>query len=170
MAQQILLNEVEPVFTEQDNLMFLTPPTKEDVRKTVWESNLHAAPGSDGIPSYLYKECWEMMGDHLSAVMVEIFKCKDLPVSMRTSMMVFGSKPKKPGSILPKDKRRISISLLNSDFKVATGLDARKLKMNATHNLSPLQLVAGDDRRIHHGINMARNAIYMAGKPGHSGC
>ena len=79
--------------------------------------------------------------------------------------MVFGSKPKKPSSILPGDKRKIS--LLNSDFKTATGLEARLLKNTATHTLCPLQLVAGSDRRIHHGINMARNAIYAAGKPGH---
>ena len=82
--------------------------------------------------------------------------------------MVFGAKPKKPGSILPKDKRRIS--LLNSDFKLATGLEAHMFKKVAAHTLSPLQLVAGNDRRIHHGINLARNAIHAAGQPGHAGC
>ena len=83
--------------------------------------------------------------------------------------MVFGSKPKKPGSILPKDKRRIS--LLNSDFKVASGLEASHFKDVATHTLSPLQLVAGDDRRrIHHGINLARNALHAVGRAGHPGC
>ena len=81
--------------------------------------------------------------------------------------MVFGSKPKKPNSIKPQDKRRIS--LLNSDFKIASGLDARKLKKTLTHSLSPLQLVAGEDRRIHHGINLARDAIWAAGKRG-QGC
>ena len=35
----------------------------------------------------------------------------------------------------------------------------------ATHTLSPVQLVAGSDRRIHHGINLARDAINQAGKP-----
>jgi hypothetical protein len=75
---------------------------------------------------------------------------------------------KQTKSLLPKDKRRIS--LLNSDFKVATGLEARCFKKSATHSLSSLQLVAGEDRRIHHGINFARNAIYAAGKPGHPGC
>ena len=168
VAQQVLLNEVEPVFTEQDNQLFLTPPTKDDDRKTVNNSNLLAAPGTDGIPGLVYKECWNVLGDHLTAVMNNIFKCKELPMSMRTSLMVFGSKPKKPGSLLPKDKRRIS--LLNSDFKVATGLETRKFKATASHTLSHLQLVAGDDRRIHHGINQARNAIYAAGKPGHTGC
>ena len=82
--------------------------------------------------------------------------------------MVFGCKPKKPNSILPGDKRKIS--LLNADFKTSTGLEARLLKDTATHTLSPLQLVAGSDRRIHHGINQARNAIFAAGKAGHPGC
>ena len=43
-------------------------------------------------------------------------------------------------------------------------------KSAATHTLSHLQLVAGDDRRIHHGINLARNAIHAAGRAGHPGC
>ena len=81
--------------------------------------------------------------------------------------MVFGSKPKKPNSLKPQDKRRIS--LLNSDFKVASGLEAARMKKTLTHTLSHLQLVAGDDRRIHHGINLARDAIWAAGKQGR-GC
>ena len=71
--------------------------------------------------------------------------------------MVFGNKPKKMNSIKPGDKRRIS--LLNSDFKVATGIEAKRFGITATYSLSPLQFVAGDDRRIHHGINQARDAV-----------
>ena len=74
--------------------------------------------------------------------------------------MVFGSKPKKMNSIKPGDKRRLS--LLNSDFKIATGLDAKRFSSTATHSLSPLQLVAGSDRRIHHGINQARDAVFKS--------
>ena len=81
--------------------------------------------------------------------------------------MVFGSKPKKPNSLKPQDKRRIS--LLNSDFKVASGQEAARMKKTLTHTLSHLQLVAGYDRRIHHGINLARDAIWAAGKQGR-GC
>ena len=94
--------------------------------------------------------------------MKEVFQCKPLTPSLRTSLMVFGTKPKKPNSILPQDKRRIS--LLNSDFKTASGLEAGRLKKMLTHTLSPLQLVAGDDRLIHHGINVARDAIWAASK------
>ena len=168
LSQQVLLDEVVPVFTDEDNTRFMTPPDAEKVLKVVNASNLYAAPGTDGIPSLLYKECWNVMGTSLTEVMLAIHAGQSLQRSMRTSLMVFGSKPKKPSSILPNDKRKIS--LLNSDFKVATGLEADLLKQSATHTLSPRQLVAGEDRRIHHGINLARNAIYAAGKPGHQGC
>ena len=167
IAQEKLLEEVMPCFTEADNAMFRTPPSKKDVKETVDASNVHAAPGNDGIPSLFYKVCWDIIGDPLTEVMLEIFRGKPLPPSLRSSLMVFGSKPKKPNSIKPQDKRRIS--LLNSDFKVASGLEARKLKKTLTHSLSPLQLVAGEDRRIHHGINLARDAIWAAGKRG-QGC
>ena len=166
-AQGALLEEISPCFTEADNALLLAPPTLQDVKDTVSESNLHAAPGTDGITSFFYKECWDTMGESLTEVMLEIHHCKPLTTSQRTSLMVFGSKPKKPNSIFPKDKRRIS--LLNSDFKVGSGLEARKLKKTLTHTLSPLQLVAGSDRRIHHGINLARDAIWAAGRRGH-GC
>ena len=166
--QQVLLDEVEPVFTAEDNVKFLVPPDAEKVKKVVNSSNLYAAPGTDGLPGLLYKECWSVLGTSLTEVMLAIHGGQKLQTSMRTSLMMFGSKPKKASSILPGDKRKIS--LLNSDFKVATGLEADLLKESATHTLSPLQLVAGEDRRIHHGINLARNAIHAAGKQGHQGC
>ena len=76
--------------------------------------------------------------------------------------MVFGSKPKKLSSLKPSDKRRIS--LLNSDFKIVTGLEAARFKKTFTHTLSPAQMVAGDDRRIHHMINQARDCIFSVSK------
>ena len=71
--------------------------------------------------------------------------------------MVFGAKPKKPHSKKPSDKRRIS--LLNSDLKLITGIQASRFKRTLTAALSPLQVVSGDNRRIHHAINKARDAI-----------
>ena len=163
-AQTKLLEEVTPCFTDSENEVFLSAPSAVEVKETINNSNLHAAPGNDGIPSLFYKICWDTVGPALTEVMQEIHLCRPLPPSLRTSLMVFGSKPKKPYSIKPQDKRRIS--LLNSDFKVASGMYARRLKKTLTHTLSPLQLVAGDDRRIHHGINLARDAIWAAGRRG----
>ena len=162
-----LLNEVEEVFTVQDNQKLLKVPSADEVKTVLNDSNLLAAPGTDGIPSLLYSKCWEVMGPPLTEVVQEIHGGQQPTPSMRSTLMVFGCKPKKLNSIKPGDKRRIS--LLNSDFKVVTGLDAKRFGETATHTLSPVQLVAGSDRRIHHGINLARDAIYQAGKT-KSGC
>ena len=150
------------MFTQDDNNMLLATPTKKEVEETLKESNLHAAPGTDGITSYTYKECWHILGDSLTEVARAVFDGHKPTTSQRTSLMVFGAKPKKPHSLKPSDKRRKS--LLNSDFKTITGIEARRFKKVATHTLSPHQLVAGDNRRIHHGIAKARDAIFAAGK------
>ena len=161
-ARQCMLSEVDKVYTEEDNRMLLSTPDQNEVKKVLENANLQAAPGTDGIPSLLYSKCWDTMGAALTEVVQEIHRGKAPTMSMRTSLMVFGSKPKKPNSLKPGDKRRIS--LLNSDFKIVTGVEAQRFSTTATRTLSPSQLVAGSDRRIHHGINCARNAIYKAGK------
>ena len=161
-ARESMLNEVEQVFTAQDNEKLLALPSMDDVKVTLANSNLLAAPGTDGIPSLLYSKCWEVMGTALTEVVQAIHQGGKPTPSMQTCLMVFGSKPKKPNSVKPGDKRRIS--LLNSDFKIVTGMEARRFGKTATHTLSPVQLVAGSDRRIHHGINLARDAIHHAGK------
>ena len=161
LAQQELLRDVQPVFTVEDNKMMTKLPSKDDVKLSVSTSNLHAAPGTDGLSSFLYHHCWEILGDALTEVVQAIHGGEAPTHSQRTSLMVFGSKPKKPHSTKPGDKRKIS--LLNSDFKITTGITNARFKKVATHTLSPCQLAAGDDRRIHHGINSARDAILAAG-------
>ena len=108
--------------------MLLTLPTKDDVLKTVQKSNLKATPGTDGITSMVYKECWESMGEALTSVVQARFHGEQQSLSMITSMMVFGAKPKKPLSIKPGDKRRIS--LLNCDFKISKGVEDDKFSSN----------------------------------------
>ena len=75
--------------------------------------------------------------------------------------MVYGCKANKPSNSLdPSHKRRIS--LLNADFKIISGIENIRFKKAATHTLSKSQLAVGDDRRIHHGINKVRDAIFSA--------
>ena len=122
--------------------------------QTLEEANAQAAPGTDGITSLLYNVGWDYMGEALTDVVKAKFEGQKLPTTMRTSMMVFGSKPK---SINPKDRRRLS--LLNCDFKMCEGLEARRFRKIGNRVLCPNQYVAGKDRNIHHGIAKARDAI-----------
>ena len=147
--------------------MLLSAPTKKEVEETLSASNLHAAPGTVGMTSFFYKECFDIMGDPLTEVASSVFSGEKSSSSQRTSLMVFGSKPKKAKSLKPGDKRHIS--LLNADFRIISGLESRRFTKSATRTLSPYQLVAGDDRRIHHGMNLARDAI-RASKKMKTGC
>ena len=141
--------------------MLCALPDKKEVKEILWNSNQHAAPGTDGLTAFLYKQCWDIFGDSLTAVSQEVFKGKPPTPSQRTSLMVFGAKPKKHKSLKPKDKRKIS--LLNVDFKTMTGIHAKRLRKVMPHTVSAHQLVGGGDRRIHHGIALARDAIHAAG-------
>ena len=116
-----------------DNTKILAKPTKKDVKETLSASNLHAAPGTDGLTNYFYKQCFEIVGDALTEVVAAISTGSKPTLSQRTSKMVFGCKPKKIKSLKPGDKRRIS--LLNADFKTASGTISRRFKATATRTL-----------------------------------
>ena len=96
--------------------MLMKKPTKNEVKESLWSAKMHAAPGSDGLTNFLYKECWEMLGDTLTEVIQAIHSGSKPSLSQRTSLMVYGAKANKPAnSCDPNHKRRLS--LLNSDFK-----------------------------------------------------
>ena len=73
-AQTILLAEISPVFTELDNKNLLELPVKDEVKEVLFNSNLNAAPGTDGITSLLYKEHWEVLGDSLHEAVEAVHK------------------------------------------------------------------------------------------------
>ena len=161
LSQRDLLAEVEEVFTHKDNEMLTAAPTLEEVKESVRTSNGNAAPGTDGITSLVYKECFDILGEALTEVAKAIHAGQRPTKSQRTSIMLFTSKPGKSNSLKPEDKRRIS--LLNSDFKIITGLEVGRHNKILSHTLCPQQLGAGSDRRISHGICLARDAVYAAG-------
>ena len=52
-AQDLLLAEVPQVFSPDDNELLCKAVTKSEVKETLCAANLHAAPGSDGLTSFL---------------------------------------------------------------------------------------------------------------------
>ena len=166
-AQELLLDEVEKTFTEEDNSMLVAIPTKAEVEDSLNSSNVHASPGTDSITTFFYKQCFHIVGEALTEVVKTVFEGNRPTESQRTSMMLYTTKPGKSGSTKPRDKRRLS--MLNSDFKVLTGIEVGRHRRVLTHTLCPQQLAAGDDRRISFGISQARDAVFAAGQRG-EGC
>ena len=161
-AQEILLKEIKPSFTDDDNNKLKSDPTKSEIKKVLDSCRPHAAPGTDGLTVYFYQQFWDLVGDSLTEVICAVFKGTTPSPSQRTSLMVFGNKPgKKAKSLLISDRRKLS--LINVDFKLMTGIEAARIRKTMSRTISHLQLVTGGDKRISQGVAMARDAIHAAG-------
>ena len=84
VAQDALLSEVVPVFSPSDNTFLEKLPSLRDLKETLDNSNLDAAP-----------DHWDTLGDSLHKVIQAIASGHTPTKSQRTSLMVFGCKPKK---------------------------------------------------------------------------
>lgn len=156
-AQEKLLKDVETVFSEQDVKFLSDQTTMEEVKHEVWTGNLTGAPGTDGIILLFYKVHWDLIKDLLFRMVKENRENNTLTVSQAMGLIVFGNKPNKKNSILPKDKRRIS--LLNTDYKICSGIPTTRLNKVSKVGLSEHQYVQGGDRNISHCVNKARDTI-----------
>ena len=112
-----------------------------------------AAPRPDSIPRLMYHKCYNILGHALTSVIKEIHEGQNPIKSQRTSLMVFANNPKKEKSKLVKDKQ--AQSLLNTDFKIASGLEAERHKVIMNHMVSNHQYAVGTNKRIQHAIGMA---------------
>ena len=135
-------------------------PTKKEIKKVIQSSNHYAAPGSDGITNYFYLKLFNIIGDTLVEVLQTIFVHEKPSISQRTCNMVFAHKPGKPNSKKLNDKRKISV--LNSDFKILTGLENKRFTKIINHTVSNKQFALGETKRIHHAISLARDTIYIS--------
>ena len=165
-AQNHLLDSVTAVFTEKDNAMLEAEITDEEIKESLSKSNKNAAPGGDGLTFQTYVQCWSSLGPHLCQVIREVVKTGTPSVSMLHSFQVFSPKIGKSSSLLPKDKRRLA--LLQSDYKVLTGVLAARLRKTEDHTLSEHQY-ASSHKSITHAISQARDAIHNV-SPSQKGC
>ena len=159
-SQEELLKEVEPSFTEEDNKRLVATITNHEIKESLKKCNMKAAPGTDSITYKVFQSCWHILGEDLCEVLREVVRSGEPCESMRYSYMIFSPKPKKNGSILPKDLREIS--LLNSDFKILSGVFANRLRQMEDHTISNLQYSVRP-RKINEAICAARDAINAVG-------
>ena len=104
------MNEVDKVFTKEDNEKIMTVPNKEEIKTVLQALNSHAAPGSDGLTNYFYLKCFHIIGDTLVDVIQAIFKFEKPSIYQITCQMVFANKPNKPNSTNYLTKRKLAYS------------------------------------------------------------
>ena len=138
-AQESLLKLIPKTVDAELNSKLLKKPTKGEMYRILKKANFRGAPGLDGIPACVYKECWSFLGDYILELAEAVFEEIELPQIMKTSIMVFLRKPGKPPPLTEAKIRKIS--LLNCDLKLITGLITDRLNLLATDHLSKNQYV-----------------------------
>ena len=155
-AQEELLSFVDVVFTEADNKLLDKAISDEDVKASLLCANRNSSPGSDGLTYLTYLARWDSLGHHLSDVIREIVNEGKLPESMKNCFLVFSPKINKENSTKIKDKRKLS--LLQTDFKVLSGILAGRLRRTENHTISRHQYAAGS-KRVSQAVYLTRDAI-----------
>ena len=138
--------------------MFLKLPNKAEVKESLWSARINAALGTDGLTNLVYRHCWDIFGDSLTDVAQCIHGGEPPTSSQRVSLMIYGAKANKPPTLTdPKHKRRIS--LLNSDFKIVSGIDNDRFKKVSTHTwFGPTLGLAGEEAAEDPGVHQQQPA------------
>ena len=95
VAQELLLEEVEVSFTDENNTKLRPPPSKTEVKTVLDLCRPRATPGTDGLTVYLYQQCWEILVDPLTEVVQDVISGGKPTPSQCTCLMVFRNKPGK---------------------------------------------------------------------------
>uniref|UniRef100_A0A670HWB0 Reverse transcriptase domain-containing protein n=1 Tax=Podarcis muralis TaxID=64176 RepID=A0A670HWB0_PODMU len=101
------------------------PICKEEVEEVIKELKRGKAPGPDGFTSSYYKEMKDTLMVPLIKVMNNILKEKDIPGTWKEAFITITPKQ---DSDLTQIKNYRPISLLNADYKIFTGILAKRLK------------------------------------------
>jgi hypothetical protein len=119
------------------------------------------APGSDGMPSIFYKNCWDLVGNKVTAEVLDVLAGGEIPEGWNDTIIALISNVHNPEQV--KDLR--SISLCNVLYKVVSKVLANRLKVVLPVIISPSQSAFVPDRLISDNILVAYEILhYMRSK------
>jgi ribonuclease HI len=132
-------------YPKPDNLYF-SYFSKDQIRLAARKLDAYKAPGPDGIPNIVLKECIDVLVDHLYYIFRAIFELETYPEEWKESITVVLRKPGKPSYEEPKAYR--PIALLNTLGKLFSSIVADELSYFCeSRNLFPLTQFGGRPAR-----------------------
>lgn len=114
------------------------------------------SPGPDGLTSNFYKFFWEELKVFLYEALQECIKNNNLMPTMKQGLIILIPKPGKDKRIL--DNLR-SITLLNTDYKIFSGVIAARLKIGLPQIISETQSGFLKGRSIHNNIRLVLDML-----------
>ena len=123
------------------------------------------APGSDGLPTEFYLAFWDDLGESLALVLNERFRLGILTDSQWESLLRLIHK--KDDKRLPANWR--PISLLNTDYKLASKVITERLKSVMASIVHSYQTCAVPGRSIFSNLQLVRDLLDMINKTDETG-
>ena len=127
----------------------------EKVKTVVWGLNSKGAPGRDGIPVFFYKECWEVVGPEVLAVLEEFRSGRCHMESLNKVYLVL--QPKIVGAEQIGDFRPTALS--NSIYLIIANVLANRMQGLLETLISPLQSAFISSRMMTDSVILAQEIV-----------
>jgi len=130
--------------------------TKAECKSALQAMKCKKSPGNDGLTIEFYKTFWELIGDLLVESLNMSYAIGKLTCSQRQAVIILLDKGK--DRTLLKNWR--PISLLNTDYKIASKAIAERLKMTLPHIIKMSQVGYIKGRNIVDNIRTVEDIMY----------
>jgi hypothetical protein len=107
--------------------------TKEEVVQAIWDMKALAASGPGGLPAMFFHNYWDIIGNDITSMALEILNSNRDPTSLNSTHICLI--PKNPNPNTPSDYR--PISLCSVTLKIITKTLANRIKKILPNLISP---------------------------------
>lgn len=133
---EILLDTITRRLTNEQRDEQAGSFTMSELESVMKKMKKNSSPGSDGLTTEFYIQCWDFMRHDLLLVFNEISATRCLPLSMTQALITLLFKNK--GSKTDLNNWR-AISLCNVDYKMLTGMMSARIERYLTELIHPDQ-------------------------------
>ena len=163
--QTALIDDLELSLTDSDRERCEGLFTKEEISSALKGLQTGKSPGSDGLPTEFYVVFWDYLCDPLMQVYNERFRLGILADSQREGLLRL---------IHKKDERNLAknwrpISLLNTDYKIASKVVTERLKSVMSSIVHYDQTCSVPGRTIFSNLQLIRDVLDMIDKTNETG-
>ncbi|XP_050231894.1 uncharacterized protein LOC126680759 [Mercurialis annua] len=136
-----VLKHVSPTVSRESNSMLCSSFTKNDITQALKEMSPTKAPGEDGFPALFYQRYWQIIGEDISKVCLQILNNNALISPVNATII----------ALIPKVKKCVNmssfrpISLCNVIYKIVSKTLANRLRrvLNEVIDVSQSAFIPG---------------------------